>query len=246
MNAPRPGLCVFGCSRHSISVEVSTSHCILGYFILSGLFLYGLTNPVQSVYAQFPSAESGLPLLTNYAPADYDAQAYNSDVLQDEHGVMYFGNAGGILVFDGTSWRRIEMPNQSIVQSLDIDAMGRIWVGAQGDLGYLEADTLGQLKFVSLLDSIPPEHRQFEDVWNICSTTEGTYFRVFNTIFHYKRGEIEVLPADVRFHRMFCVDDRLYVRQWDAGLMVKEGDSLVLVPGGGSICLGTDLCNVTF
>ena len=203
--------------------------------LVAWILLLGAENlEHRSLFAQTQALSGGksLPFLTSYAPSDYNAQASNFDVVQDNRGVLYFGNSGGILEFDGASWRRIEMPNQSIVRSLDIDSKGRLWAGGQGDIGYLEADNLGRLQYTSILELIPQPFRQFDDVWNICSTSKGTYFRVLNSMFHFEDGRVDVLPAEIRFHRMFCVDDRLYVRQWGVGLMVMKEDSLVIVPGG--------------
>ncbi|MBK7978409.1 MAG: hypothetical protein IPK06_00035 [Ignavibacteriae bacterium] len=89
---------------------------------------------------------------------------------------MYFGNDDGILEYDGSSWRLIKTSNNSIVRSMCMDSKGRIYVAASSDFGYLDADSIGQLQFVSLRKlslNIP----NFGDVWDVNENSNGIYFK---------------------------------------------------------------------
>ena len=70
------------------------------------------------------ASEVGLPFLHNYSPEDYGASNQNRAIVQDERGVMYFGNNMGVLEYDGVSWRRIQTEDQSTIYSLAIDGAG--------------------------------------------------------------------------------------------------------------------------
>ena len=63
-------------------------------------------------------AETGLPLLKNYKPKDYNAGSQNWALLQDNRGLIYSGNNAGVLEYDGVSWRTIRTANQSVVRSM--------------------------------------------------------------------------------------------------------------------------------
>ena len=83
---------------------------------------------------------------------------------------MYFGNTEGVLEYDGVSWRKIPVSNGSAVRALATDENGTVYVGAQGEFGYLRPDAQGALRYVSLLDRVPPDARKFTDVWSVLAT----------------------------------------------------------------------------
>ena len=123
--------------------------------------------------------------LTNFTPTDYDAEAQNWAVVEDDRGVVYVGNGSGVLEYDGLSWRLIPLSNRTLARSLARDATDRIWVGGKYELGYLTADSLGRTVFVSLRDKGPEPHRDFADVWNTHATDEGIYFKTRGAIFRW-------------------------------------------------------------
>lgn len=200
------------------------------------------------------SPELGRPFIRNYTPKEYGAAPSNWAIVQDKRGIIYFGNAEGLLEYDGASWRRIATPNRTVVRSLAIDQNDRIYVGEVGTFGYLAPDSLGTLRYVSLLELVPEEDRKFADVWSSRVTKDGIYFTTYNTLFRLapeavplqqkpplgnflseakKPSLVRAWKAETRFQFAFVVNDRLYVDQRDVGLMCMEGDSLRLVPGGG-------------
>jgi len=91
----------------------------------------------------------GLPFITNYTPRDYGAGAQNWGIVQDDRGVMYFGNTRGVLEFDGVSWRLIEVPSTTGARWLAKDERGTIYVSVYGRFGYLRADEVGSLEYAS-------------------------------------------------------------------------------------------------
>ncbi len=178
--------------------------------------------------------EWGLPFVRNYSKREYDAKAQNWAIVQDRRGVMYIANGDGILEYDGVSWRRIPVANQSAVLSLAIDSAGSIHVGAKSDFGYLAPDSIGQLQFVSLLDAVPKEERQFGDVWKTYPDAHGVFYQAFEKIFFVDRlsGQTRIWRPRTRFHTSFLVRNDFYVRQPELGLFLLKGDSLLEAPGG--------------
>lgn len=199
------------------------------------LLLLFLLLPVihPDAFAQDVGAEeAGRPFITNYSPADYGAGVQNWAIVQDDRGVMYFGNNSGVLEYDGATWRLIEVPNRTVVRSLVKGADGMIYVGAVGDLGYLAPDSLGRMQFVSLVEVIPEDFRDFADVWNSDVIGDEIYFNVGTYVFRWDGEEMHVYPAEVAFHLTRAVGDEYFLRQWEVGLMRLEGDELRLIPGG--------------
>ena len=62
----------------------------------------------------------------NYTPRVYELLSQNWCILQDQRGVIYAANQGGILEFDGSTWRTIEIPNE-FVRSMDIAPDGTVY-----------------------------------------------------------------------------------------------------------------------
>jgi len=79
--------------------------------------------------------ENGYPLINNYSPKEYGADTQNWAIMQDERGIMYFGNNLGLLEYDGSDWKLYPLPNNSTVRSLALGENGKIYAGGVGDLG---------------------------------------------------------------------------------------------------------------
>ena len=90
---------------------------------------------VGLIYSQ-NKLESGFPLVNNYSPKEYGADTQNWAILQDDRGMMYFGNNLGLLEFDGADWKLYPMPNNATCRSLANGEDGKIYAGGVGDLGY--------------------------------------------------------------------------------------------------------------
>ncbi len=70
------------------------------------------------------------------------------------------------MIYDGVSWRVKGIPQFARVRSLAIDdETGIIYIGGVGEIGYLEADEKGALKYKPLMDQLKEEHRNFSDIW---------------------------------------------------------------------------------
>lgn len=175
----------------------------------------------------------GMPLLKNFNPEDYGGYPQNWAVVQDARGIIYVGNGDdGVLEFDGTQWRHIAVPRQSTVRSLATDARGRVYVGCVGDFGYLAPDAAGRMHYVSLLDRIPPEDRDFADVWNVLPGDDGIYFATSSRLFHLASGKVRVWKAQTEFHLAYYLDHQLYIQQMDQGLEKLVAGRLERVEGG--------------
>ncbi len=218
-----------------------------------------LWQPAAGQTASFPErgpdllsrpghAEIGRPFLTYFSPQLYGAAAQVWSFAQDDRGILYVGNGGGLLEYDGAKWRLIRTPGDVIVRDVARGEDGRIYVGAVGNFGFLAPDGNGQLGFVSLLDHVKKEDREFQDVYSINATRDGIYFLSRERLFRFSRtaapgsGENEAGPTagtwnvrvwkpQARFRGAFNVYGTYYVRETGVGLLRMAGDKLELVPG---------------
>ena len=173
----------------------------------------------------------GRPLITNYKYQEYGAAPINWWALEDDNGIMYFANQGDVLQFDGVNWRRLDVSGSS--RSLAKDDKGTIYVGGQGEFGFLIPGETGEMEYVSLLDKIPEEHKIFADVWEIDFYKGRVIFRTEFKLYCWDGKSIKVITSEQGYHVGAIVEDVYYLRIWDRGLCVlTDNDTFEVVPGG--------------
>ena len=175
--------------------------------------------------------EAGIPFIQSFGPKDYHAGASNWRIVQDPRGVIYVGNEDGVLEFDGQRWRLIRVSNQTLARTLVVDAAGRVWVGAVGEIGYLEPDASGQMRYVSLLERLPAEARDFADVWTGHAGKEGIFFVARKWLFAIRGADVRALKPETTFGRSFEVRGRTLVLRPEGGILEVIDGRLVPVPG---------------
>ena len=132
-------------------------------FVLLGC-LWWLSISIAQNTEKLRSSEIGLPYSTYYSTEDYGAFSQNWGAVQDSLGILYFANGDGVLIYDGAQWNVLELPNQSHPKSIAIDENNRVYVGASQEFGYLQTDSFGKNRYVSLVNYLPAEAKGFGTV----------------------------------------------------------------------------------
>ncbi|MBP8067546.1 MAG: transcriptional regulator, partial [Pedobacter sp.] len=184
------------------------------------------------VFFGSPSAKSqgplGLPQVTSYRGLDYGAGTQNWGIAQDRNGILYFANNEGLLTYNGTYWKLYPFPNKTILRSVKIDKTGRIFVGAQDEIGYYYPNKNGVLTYKSLKSLIPKLDRQFADVWNIEIVNDEVYFRTVTKIFRLKDGKIDVYRTTLTWVFMGNVKNEVFAQEINIGLKtLKDGKWII-------------------
>ena len=148
---------------------------IKGFLLASIFLLFVVITQAQ---------EAGRPFIRNFPPSEYRAYSQNWAVTQDSRGIMYFANTDGLLEYDGINWRLIK--KLPVVRSIAIDSLGRIYVGLENDMGYLEPDNKGIYQYYSLKAKIPGNDRDFTSVYSSYILGDQVIFLTQHGIFIYK------------------------------------------------------------
>ncbi len=219
------------------------------YLLQSLVFSFLLLTPYNSLISQTNGITEGstgiktigLPIIRNYLPSDYNATPQNWAIVQDKRGIMYFANTGGVLEYDGISWRLIEVTND-VARTLAIDKNGTIYVGGIDQFGFLKPDSSGNMRYISLNTLLPDNEREFGDIWSIWASERGIYFQSTSHIFLIKdpvssletknQNNIKIWRAESIFSPAFLVNEKYFIPQTGKGLYTLTGDSLERVPGG--------------
>ncbi|MBX7096001.1 MAG: hypothetical protein K1X56_14870, partial [Flavobacteriales bacterium] len=171
------------------------------------------------------------PLIRNYGPRDYGKKQTpnNYNIIQDDRGMIYVGNTGGVLEFDGTGWRFIPVVQGAYVSALCMDENGIIYVGGSGFIGMIAPDKNGDMVFSSLVGLIPDELQTFGLILRAHSTSEGIFFQGIQYLFQYKNGTISSYPATDSYHLSFTCNSTFYARDRGEGLIsIEQGKRKVI------------------
>ncbi len=196
--------------------------------ILILVFQIALSLLISLFTTGISTGQSGKPFIRNYTMSEYKAQQQTWSVSMDKQGLLCFGNGGGLLVFDGTTW---QLTKFSVIRSMELDSTGKMFAGLENDLGYFQTDHLGNYQFHSLLPLLPENYRNMTPVFCVHIIGVKVVFMSNNNLFIYQDNKFKILPAAKSFHRSFFVNGRVYVRDSDNGLFELESDTLKYVEG---------------
>jgi signal transduction histidine kinase/ligand-binding sensor domain-containing protein len=183
--------------------------------------------------------EVGLPFLKNYTTAEYRAHAQNFAICSDQFGFVYVGNFAGVMQYDGETWQLIPTENGSKVSALAVNSTGTVFVGARGEIGFLETNANGQLFFVSLLKDFQENYPQFNEIMQIFIKNDKVYFISDNIIFEFADGKTTVWNAQNEILGAFLVKDQIYLQLKDIGLVKYDSAELKNIDDGGIFSTAT-------
>lgn len=193
--------------------------------------LFFIVGILISVFST--AQEKGLILSEYYSHKDYLAGTQNWCIAQDARGVMYFGNAAGILEYDGEEWRLIRVSNNSTVRSLAFDNNNILYAGAYGEFGYLVPNNSGDLHYHSLTSLIDTSVKDFGEIWDIYTFSDTVFFLSDKYIFRYHKNKIDIWESvGERFYLSHKIENSYYVQEMGVGLLKFEKDTLVLADKG--------------
>ncbi len=202
----------------------------LGISIFSSTYSFAQQNGKQDKNTQnlsdVPYQEAGRLFVKNYSPKEYNASTQNWAIEQGKNGVIYVGNTTHLLSFDGKTWERIEIGGSGVVRSLSYSSVSdRMYVGGVGDLGYSYIDSLGRMKYISLLNQVPEKNRTFNDVWKTVVLGEEVFFLTKNFILKYAANEFSVIePRANTFLSAYIINKQLYVQESKLGVFEYKND----------------------
>lgn len=205
-------------------------------------FIFIVANSI-SIWAQ---NIQGSPFITNFDRHTYKAHNQNWSVVQDNRGIMYFGNKITLLEYDGVNWALHEdYVVKQLIRSIKKDKNGLIVLGTVGDFGYLSTDKSGILKLVSLLNLVPDEEKQFGEIVKVNCIDKGVFFQSLNKIFFWDYKTIKVINPENGFHFSFVADNEFYIRDIGKGLKKVNQQTLNLeLINGGEVFANTKIYSI--
>ncbi len=199
---------------------------------------------ITTAFSQNNLKNLGSPFIQNYTAKEYKAATQNWCIRQTENGILYVGNNDGVLEYDGVSWRKILVSNNSVVRSIEIDSSQNIYIGASNEFGFLKPNKIGKLEYHSLKPFLSPSKDILTDVWQIICTKEYIiyragegmilipYFNLQEDSLQIDTSKIKIIKPKKRFLQAFYLHEILYVTDLSFGLLNLSGDSLIQAKNG--------------
>ncbi|TDQ10348.1 triple tyrosine motif-containing protein [Pedobacter metabolipauper] len=203
--------------------------CIRKCFFLYTLFLMFTFNAAADDIKSI-----GVPYVQNYPKSVYLSGNQNWSIAKDKKGVMYFGNAQGLLTYDGKYWQQYKMPNRQIVRSVATDDQGIIYTGGFGEFGYW-SNKNRRLTYTSLINLIPKPGTLKDEIWKIYTSKDRVIFQSFSAIYIYDHKKISLVKGESAFLFLHQVGNRFYIETLGKGLSELLGNKLVPLKNSGAI-----------
>lgn len=181
------------------------------YAILILIFL------VANVFCQ--SFENGIPGLKNFSPKDYGQENQNFSVVQSNNGLLYFGNANGIMEFDNSSWHLIKVGGRPL---LTINSKNEIFYGAYNEIGRLVFNNgqLGLKKF-----KIDNEYK-LGQIKKILATDNELFAITNHQLVVIKNDSIEIEQSNLPGINVFKLNNKILISIPQRGLFYWENGKL--------------------
>lgn len=183
------------------------------------LFLY------QSTYAQVP----GYPFSTYYSSQVYQGGIQNYAISQNEWGLVYVANNFGMLEYDGSSWRRFSLRNNTKVRDVLVTDTQTILASGQGEFGYFHPGQNGRLEYQSLLGQLPDSLQNLDEVWKIYKLHDQIIFCTLEVLllFDHQLNFLTTIKKEGGdFESFHFQNNQLIINHKQAGLLLLENGRL--------------------
>ncbi len=177
----------------------------------------------------------GLPEIRNYKRTDYQGGTHNWNIDQDKYGNLYFANNNGLFQFDGSSWHKYSLPNNSVIRCVKIDDSGKIFVGGYNEFGYFKSNLNGRFVYHSLSKFLNKKKSAFDIIWKIHIHNNEVLFQSFESIFILKNNTLKTLLPPSKLQFSFKAGNKLYFQDISKGLMEYREQKLLPLAGTAAL-----------
>ena len=172
------------------------------------------------VLANFSTVAQDNSFIKNFPPHVYKASPAVFNITSDHQDILYFGTNKGVVVYDGARWEIVSISNFSDVKTLELGPDSLVYVGANGNFGYLQHDPLQGFYYVSISDSLPSNSTNFNDIWQIVFLNDRVYFQSYAGIFTWDGKTLKFDKMEDVY--IFSIDDQLYGSSYTYGGIWKN------------------------
>lgn len=166
--------------------------------------------------------ELGHPIVRDFPPGKSNISHLCQAVTQDAAGFIVIANGTHARVYDGATWRLIQLPTESAgIRKFATTVDGTIYAGGAGVIGYFRG--VGEsMTFVSLADRLPPTELGCDEIFDVLTVGNTVYFADEEKILIWRDQRFTVIacptPPHSRGARLHRVGDTVFVSALDRAL----------------------------
>jgi DNA-binding CsgD family transcriptional regulator len=176
---------------------------------------------------------AGTPFIKNFDRSSYNAGNQNWCIVQDDDHVLWFGNSGVVLWYDGEVWGSVEIPRGAVARSMATLPGNRILVGSFSEFGVIVKNRYGKYEYESWIEKVPQRYRDFSDVWEIYEFNNRIYIQTVERIIVFKGDDFEgTIAPENAFRFSFISNGGYYVEDVGIGLKILVNERLNLIENG--------------
>ncbi|MBS0632245.1 MAG: response regulator [Verrucomicrobia bacterium] len=190
----------------------------------SPLWLLSVLVCLTPLRAQ-PLSEEGRPLLARFSPKEYKSHYQVWCATQATDGRMWFGSLNGAVIYDGHAWTKANVPT-SFVRQIVEGPRGRMFVGGEDVLGYIEADGIGGWRYVSLLDKIPANLKPVGLGRRVVRAGDDVFIGFDHSVMRIRGDDVRVWTFDLsRRNVVDVIGNEVYLLRGKEGILRLRGDT---------------------
>jgi hypothetical protein len=162
-------------------------------------------------------AQQGDYLITNHKPNINNIDNTNFQIIQDKHGLMYFANRSGILVYDGMEWDFYPTPGAAL--SMTFGPKGDLFVGCLNDFGKITYDN-NTIRYISLSNSFG---KTFGMIYQVVSHNDEIIFVGEKILYIYNDTTGKITTHSIEneenfYNLLFTVESKLFANISDGSI----------------------------
>ncbi len=168
-----------------------------------------------------------LPPIEIFTPETYGGENQNWMISQAPNNYIYVANSDGLLEFNGAKWQLYPSPNNTIIRAVNV-VDDRIYIGSFKEFGYWKKDSIGKLKYHSLIQKLKENSSDTsiddENIWNILTYEEWILFQSQERIYFYNTqdGNFKIIFSDNIITKVFNINNTIYYHVTNEGLYKIE------------------------
>ena len=169
----------------------------------------------------------GAPIVEFHSSQDYYAHPVSWQIAQDENGIIFIANTGGLVEYDGIEWRMVDPAALKSTRSVCLGPDGKMYVGLAGEFGYLEKRENGEPYYVSLRNQISDTIVGEQIFVDIQSDGERILANTANALFVWnpETEEMRSHPGLGIISKVFSLNGEIYASNQEAFLVkLEEGE----------------------
>ncbi len=168
--------------------------------------------------------------VTTYTRPEYAAGTQNWGMALDPNGRLYIANNEGLLIYNGTNWQLYPVPNKTILRSIAFGIDGKLYAGAQDELGYYAPDNAGRLVYTSLKKLLPQADNSFADIWDIEITEKDVFFRATDKMIRLTNGKLSIYKPLAGWLSLSKHQEKILAQDGQRGVLVfRDGQWQTLI-----------------